>query len=266
MSTVCRRNMRLKRWHAFLPLHNNSCLISIPCFGMVRAASASFHLKGACHSNSNNVVRGKKVAPGLTLSSRETKKIWLVLKIEVCKYVSQFPSCLSLTNDPSSWAGNMGLSQFRRQQIYVISLQWQPWNLCGEITAAAFRRGADWCRSAAVTKHVPPVLWTSIRRSCTNEDPCHTWQPLTAIASPLHLCRMRKYIKLEANFALIFWKKRRSTLQRWFNTKWPLGQESGLCISVLSPCPIDSPPGCPQSVIWHNSCLQDKVKFSWTLQ
>lgn len=150
--------------------------------------------------------RKKKVKLGLTLSSRETKKYDSCWKL---KYVSQFPSCLSLTNDPSSWAGNMGLSQFRRQQIYVISLQWQPWNLCGEITAAACRRGADWCHSTAVTKHVSPVLWTSTQRSCTNEDPCHTWQPLTAIASPLHLCRMCKYIKLKANFALFLLGKKK---------------------------------------------------------
>lgn len=86
------KNIRLKTWRAFLSSQNNNCLISIPSFGLVRAAGASSYSK-----SKNIMCRGK-----LNLVwhyPRGRQKIWLM-----CwkwKYASQFPSCLSLTNGPS---------------------------------------------------------------------------------------------------------------------------------------------------------------------
>lgn len=113
---------------------------------MVGTASAWCLLRG----HMRNVVRRKQLNL-LWHYPRGREKIWLTCwKL---KYASQFPSCLSLTNDPSFTflSSQHGLSQLRRQQIYVILLQWQPWNLGGEITAAASKtRGAD-MRAASLT-------------------------------------------------------------------------------------------------------------------
>ena len=71
------------------------------------------------------------------------------------------------------------------------------------------------------------------------------------------ICIMYHYIRIKASSALFL--RAQSTLRRRFNTKWP--PWSGLCISVLSPCPIDSPPGCPRSVIWQNKIHGSKIKL-----
>ena len=122
-----------KSWHAPLRLQNNGCLINT-FLALVRfwTAPASCLLKGLATQIwvmccVENIWTWCDIIPPPTL--RRRRKIWLMCwKL---KYVSQFPSCLSLTNDPPftflSWP-TWGSSQSRRQQIYAIPPRWQPWN------------------------------------------------------------------------------------------------------------------------------------------
>lgn len=119
-----------KSWHAPLRLQNNSCLINIfLALVRFRTAPASCLLKGLATQiwvmwRVENIWTWCDIIP-----TAGDEKIWLTCwKL---KYVSQFPSCLSLTNDPPftflSWP-TWGSSQSRRQQIYAIPPRWQPWN------------------------------------------------------------------------------------------------------------------------------------------
>lgn len=73
----------------------------------------------------------------------------------------------------------------------------------------------------------------------------------------MHFSITHKNIKSKTMSALFFFQSREHSV-RWFNTKWPLGQD----YASLSPCPIDSPPGFPRSVIWQNTIHASKIKLN----
>lgn len=128
---------------------------------------------------------------------------------------------------------NLGSPPYQRQQIYVTTLQWQLWNLRGEITAAAvFRGGADCCHSAGGDE---ACLCTCFRPPAFSRPGSNEFNPIGSLLR----CRIPTFIKLKVSSVLLFW---------WFNTKWL--HRLGLCIFALSL--INSAPGRSQSVFWQN--------------
>lgn len=157
------KNIRLKIWRAFLSSQNNSCLISIPSCGLVWAAGASSYSK-----SKNIMCRGKLNL--LWHYPRGRQKIWLM-----CwkwKYASQFPSCLSLTNDPSF--------TFLSGQHGPVSIQ-ETTDLC-DIASMTAMKPLRWnCTSHIQMRSTliqycccHKAILLMLHRSCTDEDSCHS--------------------------------------------------------------------------------------------
>lgn len=275
ISTVCRQNVRLwKVGMHFCLFRIAAALSTFPLLWYGWSSVCVMSFEGACHSDMRNVMRRKQ----LNLAWHYPPRGKYDSRVENWSMSPNFPaaSAWQMTLLSLSWVANVGRLNSEDNRF-----MWYCFNdsLCGKITAAAFKtRGADsptfLCRgdkarlSSSLEVHTEtihewkPVIYVSHKQwtdfqdsiflslilnfffiSLTTNILCYMNSKLTP------LCIMCKTIKLKANSALFFLTKEHSVKV----VQYQVAPWSGLCISVLSPCPIDSPPGCPRSVIWQNT-------------
>lgn len=148
ISAVCRQNVREVGLHCFL-FRITRALSTFPWLWCGSWSLRMLSIEETWRSDMRNVMRKKRLEPGLTLSQQERERESGIYdsRAENWSTSPNFHSCLCLTNDPSFTflSGRHELSQFRTQHIYVVLLQWHPRQPPrGKITTAAFRiRRAD---------------------------------------------------------------------------------------------------------------------------
>lgn len=220
MSTISRRNVRLKSWRTFLGI-TAAVSASLPSFGMVRAASASSHTKGGAWQLHSGKVCRKQWNLLWHYPSRwgGEKNITTVLEIEVCFLISQLPQS-------DKWpsftflSGQRGLVSIRRKLIFC---DIAPTTVMKPLKGSSI---LSWDR--LVGRMSIQFFWT-YRYEAFRKAVFQVWKPLTAGAQPCilqHLIRNKSIL-----IALFFFLKKHFVKV----VQYQLAPRSGLCISAHSP-------------------------------